>query len=242
MKKTEKNFTLIELLVVVAIIAILAAMLLPALNAARERAKCASCLGNLKQTYMVARLYFDSYNDFFPAIVMSMAQPNTWLDQFNLAGLIPGGKTENGKSVFYRCPAGPNGEGMPVTRSTAYAAPYYTGGVSLKDRKILTSNTNKALSMSQLILFVDNATVNDYNVRFQCPIIPNPTTLSQWVAVNRGIPTAFHSRKINLATCAGNITTVSPKELRSNYYIPQGRTVSYSPLAWKDANYSIITY
>ena len=59
-------FTLIELLVVVAIIAILAAMLLPALAAAREKARRTACKTNLQQIGDSLESYLSDYGEYFP--------------------------------------------------------------------------------------------------------------------------------------------------------------------------------
>ena len=89
MKNSEKHpvcrrvksldFTLIELLVVIAIIAILAAMLLPALSAARERARGSSCMSNFKQIATISNFYANDWNDLpMPAYNPHPTATETW--------------------------------------------------------------------------------------------------------------------------------------------------------------------
>jgi prepilin-type N-terminal cleavage/methylation domain-containing protein/prepilin-type processing-associated H-X9-DG protein len=69
----KKAFTLIELLVVIAIISILAAILFPVFARARENARKAVCMSNLKQIGLAAMMYVQDYDETYP---MAYNYPN----------------------------------------------------------------------------------------------------------------------------------------------------------------------
>lgn len=79
-----RGFTLIELLVVIAIIAILAAILFPVFAQAREKARQAYCMNNLKQMATAMLMYSDDYDHLFPPVLgrdpgQTLIYPMTWM-------------------------------------------------------------------------------------------------------------------------------------------------------------------
>jgi len=72
----RKAFTLIELLVVIAIIAILASILFPVFARARENARRASCLSNLKQMGLGMMQYTQDYDEHYPPAYYPYPRPS----------------------------------------------------------------------------------------------------------------------------------------------------------------------
>ena len=84
--RPTSGFTLIELLVVISIIALLIGILLPALGAARERGRQATCAANVSQIGKGLETHANDFRELYPlagAVIAWDAPTPGWMQQLN---------------------------------------------------------------------------------------------------------------------------------------------------------------
>ncbi|MPN16072.1 hypothetical protein SDC9_163410 [bioreactor metagenome] len=242
MNRFRKHFTLIELLVVIAIIAILAAMLLPALSAARERARAARCTAQLKDIGLAIHMYFDlSGGEYFYSANASSSNSDTgdkngqfyWSNKLVQLGLM-----ENPRVLF--CPSFPLEDapslGYPDT-AFSYGAPYIT---------VTSATPYPAFDLRQSALKADPTRTfmvgDGYSKGAKKPavkMIPNYNATSE----NYSRPALVHGGRCNMLMVDGHIESSGKSDLGRLYSVSMYNgsnlrvAIAYDPAA--DAYVSI---
>ncbi len=141
----RKGFTLIELLVVIAIIAILAAILFPVFARAREKARQASCLSNVKEVMLAILMYADDYDE-------TLCPAAYWSGMYWYVAIDP----YLGTTKILRCPSGDRDMTRGPGRNTDYGWNYQEFGLFNDSRPGWVTKLAELNSPSETILICDS--------------------------------------------------------------------------------------
>jgi prepilin-type N-terminal cleavage/methylation domain-containing protein/prepilin-type processing-associated H-X9-DG protein len=189
----RRGFTLIELLVVIAIIAILAAILFPVFAQAREKARQATCLSNLKQIGLAMMMYAQDYDEVLcnSYYVCTPGDPGCGgLSALRWRDLIhPYMKNRDVRG----CPSALGLPGMTVTGNPGWSASYgyYSG---LRSRPLAIIN-----NPAGTVLVCDGARFNDTSN-------PDPT---KWQVINHLDHNVVYAQPFDRPYTGGTFTNSS---------------------------------
>ena len=228
-----KQFTLIELLVVIAIIAILAGMLLPTLNATKDKAKSIQCVNNLRQIGLGLINYTGDNQDYLPPV--NIHSYSRWL-RFYLYDYTGTQEYETEQRGLWFCPSSEILN--PKVNNTQYHYSYtcvsgknktfgeeWYIGAKLEPDNVSAAQYNHTQKISnlkpQVVLLTNSApTYLSWN---QARIVPqhNPMTLyflNKRSNLNEAVNGTFNHRLMgHFYQLSGNVTTRKAGYCRPTY-------------------------
>ena len=163
----KSAFTLVELLVVVAVIGVLVAMLLPAIQAARERARTANCASNMRQVGLAVIRFADAHRGRWPETTHTVERdPVT--GKFNKAWIYTLAPYLEDVDAIRICPSDQAGELRLAGKGTSYTM---NGYLSSEARPSFDNLRKVPETHATIIAFELAEAKDDGAIRAQNPLL-----------------------------------------------------------------------
>jgi prepilin-type processing-associated H-X9-DG protein/prepilin-type N-terminal cleavage/methylation domain-containing protein len=222
--KQKTAFTLMELLVVISVMSLLMGILMPVLTKAKQQGQSVVCLNNLRQMYIAATVYSQTYNEYYPlASFTETVEGVYFIREWDFIRLFEAGKLKQcepgmlwqGDSIpkIQQCPSfngNANSLGDPYTGYNYNAS--YIGGIMKRTSKgeLRGANSSRAIEVrrpSCCAIFGDGQYANGANKFMRSPF---PGKLDEtFYGRYAGTQGYRHLGKTNVAWCDGSVSSVS---------------------------------